>query len=205
MATVIDRHAAHEETRKTAVMFDAQYSGSLQGSLPFERDGAPASALSSLRKALRPGESMLSLGAGRALREEEFARSGVLVTAVDLSQEAIGQAGIRMMASRVKGLTLVHADMREYRIEGQFDAVISISALQYLDPEDMEAVVRKMMRHTKPGGTDLIVIVSDILSGNEFRDMMGHLYRPPKWDMHYYMHDAVCQFDRFEVAQARRN
>lgn len=205
MATILDRHAAHEERRKTAVMFDAQYAVSLQGALPFERDGAPSAALEPLRSALRTGDTMLSLGAGRALREEEFVRSGVLVTAVDISQEAISQAGVRIMASRVQGLTLVHADMREYRVEGKFDAAISISALQYLEPEDMQAVVRKMMKHTKPGGTNLVVIVSDISAGDGFREMMGHLYMPPKWDMHYYIHDAVYQFDRFEVAQARRN
>jgi demethylmenaquinone methyltransferase/2-methoxy-6-polyprenyl-1,4-benzoquinol methylase len=113
--------------------------------LSFGRDRAWRQATRAALE-LRPGERVLDLGAGTGVSTEELARSGALVTGVDISQGML-RAGkkVRPDASLLAGdaLALPFAD-------ATFDAVTISFALRNV--HDVDAALREMARVTKPGG-----------------------------------------------------
>jgi SAM-dependent methyltransferase len=106
----------------------------------------------------RPGEkpgavrSVLELAAGPAEHALEFARRGVEATALDRSpamcaraRDKAGRAGLE--------LTVVEADMRDFRIEGRFDLAITMlnSLCHLVTLDDLVAHLGALAAHLDPG------------------------------------------------------
>lgn len=110
------------------------------------------SRLATGRAAANPG-SVLELAAGPAEHSLEFARRGTAAAALDLSKamcaRAAGKAGQEGLA-----LTVVHADMRDFRLAQRFDLLITMlnSVCHLMTLDDLVAHLRAAAAHTVPGG-----------------------------------------------------
>lgn len=108
----------------------------------------------------------LGAGSGRAAIGLLLARSGARVTAVDLYQGYFGigdNTPARLMRNAaiagVEGrLDVRTADMRELPFgDGEYDAAISVAAIDHLKWDDIERAMRETARVLKPGGEFLVV------------------------------------------------
>ena len=99
-----------------------------------------------LALALKPGETVLDLGAGTGVSTQELARSGAFAVGADLSQGMLRvgrQARPEVPLLAADALALPFAD-------DSFDAVtISLALRNIVDPD---AALREMARVTRPGG-----------------------------------------------------
>lgn len=113
------------------------------GRVRAERRGA----LISRRAALQPAMQVLEIGCGTGLFTEIFARSGAVITAVDISEELIAKAMTRgLPRDRVSFMAVPFEDAF---INREFDAVVGSSVLHHLQPD--EALCR-IFRLLKAGG-----------------------------------------------------
>jgi demethylmenaquinone methyltransferase/2-methoxy-6-polyprenyl-1,4-benzoquinol methylase len=95
---------------------------------------------------LKPGETVLDLGAGTGVSTEELARSGALAVGADLS------LGMLRVGHEVRpAVPLLAADALALPFaDNTFDAVtISLALRNIVDPD---AALREMARVTRPGG-----------------------------------------------------
>ena len=95
----------------------------------------------------------LDLGAGEGADSIRLALLGYEVTAVDVSAEASGKIR-RLAAEAGVGVTVVTADIGEYRPEGQFDVVTCNGVLHYI--RDKVSVIGRMQGATRPGGLNVV-------------------------------------------------
>ncbi len=95
---------------------------------------------------LKPGETVLDLGAGTGVSTEELARSGALAVGADLS---LGM--LRVGREARPAVPLLAADALALPFaDDSFDAVtISLALRNIVDPD---AALREMARVTRPGG-----------------------------------------------------
>ncbi len=103
--------------------------------------------------ATKPPASMLDIACGAGRHAVEFARSGLTVTANDLSAYLLDQA--RELA-RTKGLRIKFSrqDMRTIRFERQFDLVTQLfSSFGYFESDDEDrGIVANVFSMLRPGG-----------------------------------------------------
>ena len=76
---------------------------------------------------LEPGMTLLDVGCGPGRHSHEFARRGVRVTGVDISERFIQLA----TAEAPDGATFQRADARALDFDGAFDAAISLCPVSY--------------------------------------------------------------------------
>ncbi len=97
---------------------------------------------------LKPGSKVLELGCGTGLFTAEFVKSGIELTALDISEELLEIARREITAPNV-----VFVQGNAYATEfpdASFDAVIGSSVLHHLD---IEAAFPEIYRLLKPGGS----------------------------------------------------
>ncbi len=197
-------HTPVERFMATASVFDELYRTSSLGTLPFEGEQTPNWMLHEPIAQLNAGDSVLSLGAGRALLEESLALSGMSVTAVDFSAQAVAQTRQRIIDGQISGLTAQYADMTTYQIRGEYKAILSISAMHWLELDEKQKVMKNMMAHTQPGGFNFIVVVVDSaissISSIEWQALAVYAY--PKWKLSYSEIDGSMGRDKFGVLVA---
>ncbi len=99
-----------------------------------------------------PGRA-LDLGAGEGADSIRLARMGYTVTAVDVSEIA-SEKTKSFAADAGVDVSVVTADIGEYRPEGQFDIVICNGVLHYI--RDKRAVIRRIQAATRPGGINVV-------------------------------------------------
>ncbi|MDR1747795.1 MAG: class I SAM-dependent methyltransferase [Spirochaetaceae bacterium] len=130
-------------TRFAPVMFDSQRWAE-----------APAIAEAVCKIAgLGAGSSVLDAGCGPGRISVELAKLGPDVTGVDLIQPYLDAAAETAAAEGVE-LKLIRADLREFRADKPFDAVINMyTSFGYCDSieEDMQ-ILRSLRECVKPGG-----------------------------------------------------
>ena len=109
---------------------------------------------------LEPGMSLLDVGCGPGRHSHEFARRGIDVTGVDISERFIEVA----TADAPDGATFQRADARALEFDGVFDAAISLCqgafglggpAVDPADPQLLQpdlAVLDGVRRALRPGG-----------------------------------------------------
>jgi len=105
-----------------------------------------------------PGaQAILELGCGTGKHAVELASLGYEVCGIDLSQEMVARAQSYYSQSPAtirSKLSFFHGDMRNLRIEKQFDVVISLfHVMSYqISNEDLKASLSTVRYHLKPGG-----------------------------------------------------
>jgi SAM-dependent methyltransferase len=119
-------------------------------------DDYPTSLLTQLTLRLirdrAPGRA-LDLGAGEGADAIRLARMGYPVTAVEVSEVA-GEKIKSFAADAGVDVSVVIADIGEYRPEGQFDIVICNGVLHYIS--DKASVISRMQAATRPGGLNVV-------------------------------------------------
>jgi SAM-dependent methyltransferase len=100
-----------------------------------------------------PLASVLELAAGPAEHARELARRGLEPTTVDLSAAMCARARDLAAAAGV-GLTVVQADMRDFRLDRRFDLAITMlnSLCHLMTLDDLLAHLTCVSRHLGPGG-----------------------------------------------------
>ena len=98
--------------------------------------------------------SILELGSGTGKHAEEFAKMGFSVHGVDLSPEMVREANQRGNNDFVNQLYFEIGDVRSFKIDKKFDAVISLfHVISYqLKNEDILAFFNTAAKHLKPNG-----------------------------------------------------
>ncbi len=104
---------------------------------------------------LRPGQRLLDVGCGPGRHAHAFARRGIEVVGVDISQRFVDLAA----ADAPPGATFVRADARELAFDAEFDAAISLCQGAFGlaggpgAPLDADGdVLRGIARALRPGG-----------------------------------------------------
>jgi SAM-dependent methyltransferase len=124
---------------------------------------------------LKPGMAVLDLGCGVGRHALELARRGFTVTGVDRTK-----AYLKIAAEEAErdGLMVefVRDDMRSFRREGAYDAVLSLfTSFGYFDDADDDArIIANVFASLKVGGTFLIDVASQDYIQRNFQERDWH-------------------------------
>jgi SAM-dependent methyltransferase len=109
------------------------------------------------RDAVAPA-NILELGCGTGGHAVPLARSGARVHGIDRSAAMVSRAAEQALPADLRArLTFSQGDLRDVRLDGRFDAAISlfhVFSYQTSD-EDLHAAFATAATHVKPGGTFL--------------------------------------------------
>lgn len=97
---------------------------------------------------LRPGRRALELGCGTGVFLERVAPCGAEIRGIDLSEDLLEKARVRLARFANVGLDRGNAEALPYA-DGHFDTVYGSSVLHHLD---LDAALRAAFRVLKPGG-----------------------------------------------------
>lgn len=115
---------------------------------------------------------VLDLGCGLGNLSIEVARRGCSVLALDGSVNAIER--IREVAG-AQGLPIEArvADLANYRIAGDFDVIVSIGLLMFMETSCAHRLLAEIKSHVKPDG---VAIINVLIEGTTYLDMFepGH-------------------------------
>ncbi|QHE76889.1 methyltransferase domain-containing protein [Hydrogenophaga sp. PBL-H3] len=136
--------------------FERQIQQTEQALNPFEQ-----AALPHLRGRL------LDFGCGMGNLALAAARAGCTVLALDASEVAISH--LRQAAS-AGGLPVQAqvADLGHYSVQGEFDTIVSIGLLMFLDCATAQRTLADLQAHLVPGGT---MVVNVLIEGTTYMDM----------------------------------
>jgi SAM-dependent methyltransferase len=100
---------------------------------------------------LQPGDTLLDLGCGPGLYCERFARAGLGVTGIDVSQRSIDYA-IEHAEARRLAVEYIHGDYLNLEYRNAFDAIVLIYGdLCTLAPESRDRLLRAVHAALKQG------------------------------------------------------
>ncbi len=158
---------------------------------------------------------VLDFGCGMGNLAFAAAQRGCRVLVLDASEAAIEHIRIRA-ASEHAPVRAVQADLREYRIVGEYDAVVSIGLLAFFDCPTAFRVLEDLKSHVRPGGVAAINVLIEGTSYLDMFDAVDHcLFRPDEMRARFagwhIEHAAFSDFDapggtikRFATLIARR-
>ncbi len=110
---------------------------------------------------------VLDLGCGMGNLAVAAARRGCTVLALDASPAATehlsGIARAEQLALEARA-----ADLRDYRIAGEFDTIVSIGLLMFFDCAAAKRLLARIRDHVAPGGT---AVVNVLIEGTTYLDM----------------------------------
>lgn len=115
--------------------------------------GTPAAALTDMLPRLKmPKSRVLVPGCGRGHDAALFAEAGQLVTAVDISPEALKEA--KALYGHLQNITWLEADIFEMgdKYAGQFDMIFEHTCYCAVDPERRAELVKNYTRMLAPSG-----------------------------------------------------
>ena len=120
------------------------------------------------------GAAVLDLCCGTGRYSVELARSGFRVTGVDRTPAYLNKAR-ELAAEAGVDVEYVESDMRQFRRDGAFDAVVNLftSFGYFEDPEDDLRVLRNVHASLRPGGR----LVMDMAG----REALAAKYTPRDW------------------------
>lgn len=110
---------------------------------------------------------VLDLGCGLGNLALAAARRGCTVQALDGSATAIEHLRALAQAERLP-IAAEQADLRDWRIGGEYDAIVSIGLLMFFDCPTAERLLREIGDHVAPGG---VAIVNVLITGTTYLDM----------------------------------
>jgi tellurite methyltransferase len=143
------------------------------------------------------GKTVVDLGCGEGRDAVFFAKNGLEVIAVDLSQAGLDKAK-RWAEAEGASLTPVRADLLSYRLNTPVDAVYSIGALHYLPPGIRNDAFAHYKAMTRPGGIHVFNVfvekpyipVPPDYADNEYFYHTGEL-------LQYYRDWEILSFEEF--------
>ena len=157
--------------------------------------------------------SVLELAAGPAEHARELARRGVDATALDINPAMCGWARDRA-AEEGYPLTVVEADMRDFRLPREFDLAITMlnSLCHLLTLDELLAHLASVARHLPDGGLYIMEFAHpvDVLSRNPrtssdwVTDMADGSSVTVRWGGMHDVIDPVTQVTRERVSVAYR-
>jgi ubiquinone/menaquinone biosynthesis C-methylase UbiE len=125
-----------------------------------------------VRDLIGPHHQVLELGAGSGLHTWALVQTGAVVTATDISLNALKLLEQRMLNASGGLVTTQVADMECLPFDASsFDVIVSAGSLSYGDPHLVDTEIRRVLR---PGG---MIICIDSLNHNP-------VYRVNRW-VHY--------------------
>ena len=110
---------------------------------------------------------VLDFGCGMGNLALAAARAGCTVLALDASEVAISHL---QQAAAAEGLAVQAqvADLARHRVSGEFDAIVSIGLLMFLDCASAHRALDDLQAHLVPGGT---LLVNVLVEGTTYMDM----------------------------------
>ncbi|MDP1684048.1 methyltransferase domain-containing protein [Hydrogenophaga sp.] len=110
---------------------------------------------------------VLDFGCGMGNLALAAARAGCTVLALDASEVAIAHL---QAAANAEGLAVQAqvADLAHDRVNGEFDSIVSIGLLMFLDCASAHRALDDLQAHLVPGGT---LVVNVLVEGTTFMDM----------------------------------
>lgn len=98
--------------------------------------------------------SLLELGSGTGGHAIHFAQMGYAVQGIDLSASMIALAKAKPVPAGAAAPTFVVADLRSFRTDQRFDAVVSLfHVMSYqVGDDDLRAAIATAANHLAPGG-----------------------------------------------------
>lgn len=140
-------------------------------------------ALNPFERAILPYLSgdVVDLGCGLGNLALAAAAAGCRVTALDASPAAIADLARRAAGQRL-ALEAHAADLRHYVPAGEFDCVVSIGLLMFLDCKIALPLLARMREAVRPGG---LIAVNVLIEGTTYLEMFGA--------------SAYCLFSRDEL------
>ncbi|MDP2017326.1 cyclopropane-fatty-acyl-phospholipid synthase family protein [Hydrogenophaga sp.] len=136
----------------------------------FERQiHQPESALNPFEQAALPHlrGRVLDFGCGMGNLAMAAARAGCSVLALDASEVAISHLRQWAIAEGLPVEAQV-ADLSRYRVNGEFDTIVSIGLLMFLDCATAQRALADLQAHLVPGGT---MMVNVLVEGTTYMDM----------------------------------
>ncbi|MCM2289717.1 MAG: class I SAM-dependent methyltransferase [Sulfuritalea sp.] len=110
---------------------------------------------------------VLDFGCGLGNLAMAAAERGCSVQALDASPAAIDSLRQRAAAAALP-VEASEADLRDYRIDGDFDCVVSIGLLMFFDCATAGRVLTMLQQHVRPGG---IAAINTLIEGTTYLDM----------------------------------
>ena len=110
---------------------------------------------------------VLDFGCGMGNLALAAARAGCTVLALDASEVAIAHL---QEAAREEGLAVQAqvADLAHHSVNGEFDSIVSIGLLMFLDCASAHRALDDLQAHLVPGGT---LLVNVLVEGTTYMDM----------------------------------
>ena len=143
---------------------------------------------------------VLDFGSGMGNLAFAAAKRGCRVNALDGSPVAVNHMQSRAEAeSSTVSATL--ADLRDYRIVGNYDCVVSIGLLMFFDCPTAFKVLAELQDHVRPGG---YAIVNVLIEGTSYLDMFDSeahcLFAPSELPGRFSEWEIkVSEFNNFEA------
>ena len=110
---------------------------------------------------------VLDYGCGLGNLSIAAAQRGCRVVAMDASAAAV--AHLRAEAARrALSVEAVEADLREYRLDRDFDAIACIGLLMFFDCPAAHAQLEQLERRVRPGG---VLVLNVLLEGTTYLEM----------------------------------
>lgn len=123
---------------------------------------------------LTPGSTVLDLACGLGRHSLEFAKHGCRVTGVDRTAAYLDRARVQAIEQNLD-IEWVQADMREFRRDRTFDAVVNLlTSFGYFDdPADDRRVLENIVASLKPDG----VLVIEMM----VKEVLARIFRERDW------------------------
>ncbi|WP_296447054.1 class I SAM-dependent methyltransferase [Rhodoferax sp. UBA5149] len=139
---------------------------------------------------------VLDFGSGMGNLAFAAAKKGCKVTALDASSVAVNHIRSRAAAQGAT-VSATQADLRDYRIEGTYDCVVSIGLLMFFDCPTAFKVLAELQEHVRPGG---YAIVNVLIEGTSYLDMFdseAHCLFAPS--------EMLVRFSEWEIERSEFN
>ena len=124
--------------------------------------GAVSVEIRSLLPKLPPESTILDLGCGDGRNALFLLEHGMIVAAIDISQNAISKLQFKARAYGNRIRTAV-TDARNYVPEHPFDLIIAHGILHLLPRPDWSRLIVRLKEKTKPAGFNVVAVFTDSL------------------------------------------